>query len=163
MKTFIKENWFKLLIVGALIFIVFVRDSRGSIENPFKDSYTSVVPLSSDIIVCRFDYVADFFESENNQDLSTAKIDYKIGKQKNPITLTFANLSGQNPSMKGNAGEVPLTILKNNDEMMLLAEESAFGDLFLYTIFKKQKVATWQKSYLLINSPYAMVSMGYCN
>lgn len=163
MKTFVKENWFKLVVVIALVIIISMKSGGGQLENPFKNSLTSDAPLSSDIIVCRFDVVSDFIKSENNDGTSVSKIKYGTEKQKNPIPLTFANLSGTNPTMKGNAGEVPIIILRNDNEVLLLAEQSTFGDMFLYTIFKKQKVATWQKSYLLIGSPYAMVSMGYCN
>lgn len=165
-KNWIKENWFKVLL--ALLFLIFVftkNIGKNYLENPFKDSYTFLNPLSEDIFVCRFDVVSDFFKDEKgvNSEGSNSKIEFKVQKQKTPVQLTFSNLSGLNPIMKGNGGNAPITVLKNDDEIMLLAETNVFGDMFLYTIFKKQKIATWQKSYLLIDSPYAMLSMGYCN
>lgn len=161
MKNFIKENWFKIAIMLALFFFIFFyKNQSGYIDNPFKNSYTSNNTLSSDIIICRFDIVSDFIKSGDD---TTSRIKYQTAKQKDPIPLTFSNLSGENPVMKGNGGESPLTVLRNDDDILLLAEQSLLGDMFLYTIFKKQKVATWQKSYDLIGSPYALISMGYCN
>jgi hypothetical protein len=162
--NWIKENWFKVLLILTILLFVFIKDSGiNYLKNPFKDSYTYSNPLSEDIFVCRFDVISDFFKDESSIDSESSKIRFKVEKQKSPIQLTFANLSGANPIMKGNGGDAPITVLKNDNEMMLLVETNAFGDMFLYTIFKKQKVATWQKSYLLLDSPYAMVSMGYCN
>jgi len=163
MKNWIKENGIKILLIGVFVFaIFFYKGQTGQINNPYQNLLTSNDPLSSELIVCQFDTTASFSREGNDQDVSESKIEYSIDKQSEPVVLTFANLSSS-PIMKGNGGEVPLTIVKNTDELMLLAEQSFFGDTFFYTIFKKEKTAVWQKAYLLVDTPFALVSMGYCN
>lgn len=141
-----------ILVVG--VFLV-AKNLGGTINNWSSDS--SDGQLSQDLISCRFDVVSDFTQE------GTGKIKYQTNKQENPIPIIFANLSGENPVMKGNGGDAPLTILKNDDETMILLEQTLFGDSFFYTIFKKHKIAVWQKAYVLLDSPFALVSMGYCN
>lgn len=158
MKKHLKDNWFKVVIILAFIVLVFFgfKKGEGSVSNPFKNSLTANDPLSSEIIVCRFDVVSDFVK-RNDEDIK-----YETQKSSEPINLTFAGLSGPSPMMKGNSSEVPILILKNTDDLMIIMEESGFGDVFFYTIFKKEKVAVWQKAYKLIDHPYAHVAMGYC-
>lgn len=159
MKTFLKILVI-LLLTGEAVYLT---KSGGTINNPFKNSLMAHEPLSSEVISCRFDVISNFSVDGLEIDTPATKIKYSTDKQKEPITLTFANLSSKNPIMKGNASEVPLLVLKSTEDTVILAETSGFGDVFFYTIFPKSKVAVWQKAYNLINNPYALVSMGYCN
>jgi len=59
-------------------------------------------------------------------------------------------------------GDTPIMMLKNDEESIVLGEQNSFGDIFTYTIFKKEKVAVWYKTYKMMDVPYGMLSMGYC-
>lgn len=161
----LKKNWFLVAFVALVIFWISNSNESqaGAVTNPFKNLITAHDPLTPALVVCRFDVVADFHQNADTDGISDEEIEYEVVKQKEPAVLTFANLSTDHPVMKGNAGEVPLILVENNQDTILLAEKNAVGDAFFYTIFKKKKIAVWQKAYLLINHPFALVSMGYCN
>jgi hypothetical protein len=129
-------------------------------SRPFDDYAQE---LGKEVISCEFNVISDFYY-ENKKDPFEAegKKIYYGSESEDPITLTFAGLTTDKPVLKGNNGEAQLTVLKNDDVSIVLAEVNAFEEVFLYTIFKEDKVATWQKSLNLIKTPYAMQSMGYC-
>jgi len=119
--------------------------------------------LSEDIINCEFKTISDFVYKNGKEITSDKdrKVYYNTSEGK-PNLITFAGLSTKEPKIKGNMGDSPLTILKNDTETVVLVEQNAFGDMFTYTIFKKEKVAVWHKAYTLVATPYALLSMGYC-
>ncbi len=120
-------------------------------------------PLSEDMINCEFKVISNFFY-ENKDEISNAdrKVYYKTTEESKPILVTFAGLSTKQPKIKGNLGDAPLTMIKNDTESIVLAEQNAFSEMFVYTIFKQERVATWYKAYKLVSTPYGMISMGYC-
>lgn len=163
---------YKFIGLLVLITITGAGCSFQELKNSKSESNSTVAsfknyddsPLSNDLINCEFRVLSDF--TYKNKDDAFAETDkkvfYQTTDQEKPILLTFAGLSGENPKMKGNNGDSELIKVKDDNETIVLIERSAFGDLFLYTIFKKEKVAVWNKTYKLINTPYAHVSMGYC-
>ncbi len=120
--------------------------------------------LSEDIINCEFDVTSDFIYKNAKEPTSeeNRKVYYETSDSKTPNLITFAGLSTKEPKIKGNQGDAPLIMLKNDAESIVLVEQNSFGDMFTYTIFKQDKVAVWHKAYKLVTAPYALLSMGYC-
>ena len=120
-------------------------------------------PLNEDIINCEFRIISSFLY-ENKYEISNTgrKIYYETIEDGNPRLITFTGLSTEQPKMKGNLDDGPLIMIKNDEESVILVEQNVFGEMFIYTIFKQEKVAIWYKAYKLMNDPYGMISMGYC-
>jgi len=120
--------------------------------------------LSEDIISCEFDITSIFIYKNKSNAFSeeNRKVYYETLNNKSLILVTFAGLSTKNAKIKGNNGDSPITILKNDEASIILVEQNDVGDMFTYTIFKKEKIAVWNKTYKLIGMPYALTSMGYC-
>jgi len=120
--------------------------------------------LSEEIINCEFKVISSFIYQNKDDAWSeeNRKVYYETADESKPNLITFAGLSSKQPRIKGNAGDSPLVMLKNDNETIVLVEENAFGDMFTYTIFKQEKVAVWHKAYKLITAPYGLVSMGHC-
>lgn len=120
-------------------------------------------PLGEDIINCEFKATSTYIYQNKQNPLSNEnrKVYYSTTEEK-PTLVTFAGLSTKAPMIKGNNGDGPLTKIKDDSETIVLLEQNSMGDFFTYTIFKKEKVATWYKAYPMINSPFGMLSMGYC-
>lgn len=128
------------------------------ISSPFEQY--SADPLGQSVINCEFKVISDFMVDPSD-DFGTTKIRYQ-SKSSEPINITFSGLNTLNPVMKGNGGEDPLIFLDETNTQVTFASSNAFGDMFIYKIYKDKKVATWYKSYELFGKPYAMLSMGYC-
>ncbi|MEI6326804.1 MAG: hypothetical protein WCO78_01645 [Candidatus Roizmanbacteria bacterium] len=153
-----------LVIVLGVVYLVRKPQLLASDNNSIA-SYSAEYsqPLSEDIINCEFKIVSDFSftskgEATGNQN---SKIYYGT-KENKPMLITFASLTSDKPKIKGNNGDGPVSILNNDDETITIAEKNDLGDTFIYTIFKKEKVATWYKGYKLLTTPFGMLSMGYC-
>lgn len=155
-----------ILVVGVAGYFLFFKDQKSFTggKQATTPSFTDYgQPLSEDMINCEFKVISHFFY-ENKDEVSDKdrKVYYETSEESKPILITFAGLSTKEPKMKGNLGDTPLTMLKNDAESIVLAEQNAFGEMFVYTIFKKERVATWYKAYKLVATPYGMISMGYC-
>lgn len=80
-----------------------------------------------------------------------------------PLVLMFANLDDDFPVLKGNVAEVPLRRLSESDDGVLyLAEQTPYGHLFYYTIYREQKMATYSKDFLLNGEPQSFKMTGAC-
>jgi hypothetical protein len=160
----IKKICFIFLILLGIIIIKYFSEKENFIPvlSSFKTNHAQ--SLDNDIVNCEFEVISNFFY-ENREDFSSKqnrKIYYETNKESKPSVITFINLNTKSPQMKGNLGSGKLVVLKNDKETIVLAEQNTFGDIFTYTIFKKEKIAVWQKTYKLISNPYSMNSMGYC-
>jgi hypothetical protein len=122
------------------------------------------LPLSDDVINCEFKVTSNFvFENKiDTSDRANRKVYYNTSEEKTPNLISFSGLSTETPRMKGNFGDEPLVILNNTPESITLATQNAFGEIFIYNIFKEERVATWYKSYKLADLPFSLLSMGYC-
>ncbi|OHA99653.1 MAG: hypothetical protein A3G47_00470 [Candidatus Zambryskibacteria bacterium RIFCSPLOWO2_12_FULL_39_45] len=147
------------LIVGGYFY--FKTSGEQATTASFQDNGQK---LSEDIINCEFDVVSSFDYKNQKDALSeeNRKVYYETSDSKTPNLITFAGLSTKEPKIKGNDGDSPVIMLKNDAESVVLVEQNAFGDMFTYTIFKQEKVAVWHKAYKLVATPYALLSMGYC-
>lgn len=162
----------RVVVLLIFVFIVisgyfyFFRNEGSFIDNTKETtaSFTDMgQPLSEDIINCEFKVISSFVYQNKKETLSdkNRKINY-ITTDEKPNLITFAGLSSKEPKLKGNMGDSPLTEIKNDNETIVLIEKNGIGDIFVYTIFKKEKVATWYKSYKMLIAPFGMLSMGYC-
>lgn len=157
MKT-IKEYKNLIILLIFVVMIVFVNSKlSNSSELELSLSIDSFAELSEDVVSCDFKLFSNFsFVDDGN----LIKLD--TDNQKESTNIIFSGLSTENPVMKGNVGEDPLIFLSENDNEINLASSNTFGDMFFYKIYKKEKVATWYKSYDMFGKPYALLSMGSC-
>lgn len=93
------------------------------------------------------------------------KISFNSDSQDQDVTIAFLDLDTKTPKVKGNNGQANLIKVIDSENNFTLIEEEpiTFGTVNVYTIFKKERVATWTKQYELITIPYASLSMGYCD
>lgn len=167
LKTFFTGAVLLIVIVLAGIYFYFYR-MQYSVVSSSKTSIPTFqengLKLGDDIINCEFRTVSDYVYNNEKDPLSDEdrKVHYSTSDSKTPNLITFAGLSTEEPKIKGNNGDSPLAVIKNDDDSLVLIEKNAFGDMFVYTIFKQEKVAVWHKAYKLIKEPYALLSMGYC-
>jgi len=158
---------FIILVIAVVGYFYFSKDQKSFTggKQATTPSFTDYgQPLSEDMINCEFKVISSFVYGNKKDTLSeeNRKVYYETSEESKPNLITFAGLSTEEPKMKGNLGDTPLAVLKNDAESIVLAEQNAFGEMFVYTIFKKERVATWYKAYKLVATPYGMISMGYC-
>ncbi|MDO8557274.1 MAG: hypothetical protein Q7R98_02310 [Candidatus Jorgensenbacteria bacterium] len=152
-------------VIGGYLYLSTSQNSKTGGEQATTASFQdNGQKLSEDIINCEFDVVSDFVYKNQKDAWSkeNKKVYYETSSSKTPNLLTFAGLSTREPKIKGNNGDNPVTILKNDTDSIVLVEQNVLGDMFTYTIFKQEKVAVWNKTYKLLVAPYALLSMGYC-
>lgn len=160
-----------LILVFCVIIYSYVTSNQNRTNNSSEQSTTASFtdyeqPLGKDIINCEFKVTSAFTYKNDKDSLSenNRKVYYKtsVAPEDKKSLITFAGLSTKEPKIKGNFGDSPLSILKNDSETIVMAEQSLMGDTFIYTVFKKERVATWYKSYKMLVVPFGMLSMGYC-
>ena len=147
-----------LIIVGILFFTKKNTDTRSMIPKPSFNNISET--LGESVINCQFNVVSDY--SFNANEGESNKIEYGAVKQNIPVEMIFSSLNTESPVLKANNGEDPLKVISNTESEITLASSNLFGDVFIYKIYKKQKVATWYKSYDMFGNPFALLSMGYC-
>lgn len=146
-----------ILIIGNLFFGYYFYANRNLSEDNKLNSYSSL----DNSATCYFNKTASssYYGFQNNIEFTNFK------DQKSPNVITITGLNTTNPTAKGNNGEEALIKIFNDDSTVLLASSEALnqGKLFSYSISKKSKVASWVKQYdILPGSPFALLSMGYC-
>ncbi len=152
---------FVILIICSIYFFSSQKNTsnnkESTISSPSFNNFSEVLGVS--VINCEFKVFSKFtFSSLNKDEL----IKYGTSNQKQPVSIVFSGLDTKTPIMKGNNGEDPLLILPGTENEINLASFNSNGDMFMYKIYKKQKLATWYKSYDMFGSPYTVLSMGYC-
>ncbi len=154
-----------VLLVGGYFYFSKNQSSKTGGEQATTASFQdNGQKLSEDIINCEFKITSDFVYKNQKDAWSdeNRKVYYETSDSETPNLITFAGLSTKEPKIKGNQGDSPVIMLKNDTDSIVLVEQNAFGDMFTYTIFKQEKVAVWHKAYKLVKAPYALLSMGYC-
>lgn len=95
----------------------------------------------------------------------TKKIIYESSEDSKPNIVAFVDLDKESPKLTANGGQGELLKVIDNDEMVTMIEKSPLqigANTIVYTVYKKEAVATWTKQYSLLTIPYAHVAMGYC-
>ena len=109
----------------------------------------------SDSVVCTFKIsaVTDFEEDHINGEVN---IDSK------PTTLTFVDIDTNTPAMVGNLGDkAPLTKIDNGTTVYLI-EQTGFGNLNIFTLFRDKNIMIMSKQYDMFGKPFGMIMMGDC-
>jgi len=73
--------------------------------------------------------------------------------------FTIVESSGE-WALVGNAGQNPLTVLRQDSELVQLLEQPPLGGTNIYTLYPENKVVTYSKQYLLFGSPLLVVGIG---
>ena len=111
---------------------------------PYSDSVVCVLKVSA---------VTDFEEDRINGEVN---IDEK------PTTLTFVDLNSENPSIVGSSGDKAHLTKIDNASSIYLIEQTDFGNLNIFTLFRDKNVMTMSKQYDMIGKPFGMIMMGDC-
>lgn len=150
-----------IFVIGCIYFIInqkVIKNKEYTIPNPSFNKFSE--ELGTSVINCEFKVFSKF--SFNIYSEKEKLIKYGTNNQDESVNIIFSGLDTETPVMKGNNGEDPILILPGTENEINLATFNSFGDMFVYKIYKKEKVATWYKSYNMLGSPYTVVTMGYC-
>lgn len=136
-----------------------------SYTRPKSNGYNVPITLSATCYFQRFSSVK-YKDPENSFAASdTKKIIYESSEDSKPNIVAFVDLDKESPKLTANGGQGELLKVIDNDEMVAMVEKSPLqigANTIVYTIYKKEAVATWTKQYSLLTIPYAHVAMGYC-
>lgn len=133
-------------------------DKEQTTEPSFKNY---VLELGKSVINCEFK-VTSTFSFKNTDGSDQSKVHYRSGEESSSVNIIFSGLDTTSPIMKTNNGEDPLMIISNDDQQITMGTTNMSQDLFIYKVYKDSKIATWYKSYDLLGTPFALLSMGYC-
>jgi hypothetical protein len=81
-----------------------------------------------------------------------------------PDEIVFAGLDSTTPTMKGNAGESRLTVVRREAATVWLMEQPPLGGVNVYTIFRDSKRVIGTKQYhaAILDVVFALSSIGQC-
>ena len=151
----------KILLPTFVLAVVFLVGCaiNPSVSNkktvPLDENWTESQPPYSDSAVCtlKISAVTDFEDNHINGAIS---IDDK------PMTLTFVDINTDNPAMVGNFGDKSPLIKIDNGSTVYLIEETGFGNLNIFTLFRDKNIMIMSKQYDLLGKPFGMLMMGDC-
>ena len=92
------------------------------------------------------------------QDRDTKKL--VASSEGNTGTIILAGLDTDSPTLRANAGEGKLQVLRRTENVIWLLEPPS-DSVNLWTYFKKEKVIIQSKQYSL-NGPFALLEIGSC-
>lgn len=130
-------------------------------------TFLNNLPLTQSA-TCYFESVTSTtFENPDDPfaDIEKRLITFSNEKQSKPNIVAFVDLDTPNPKLTANQGQGELLKIVDTPEIVTLIEKAPVttGDnVIVYTIYKTDGVATWTKQYKLLTTPYALLSMGYC-
>jgi hypothetical protein len=81
-----------------------------------------------------------------------------------PTEIVFAGLDSPTPTMKGNAGESRLTVVRREAATVWLMEQPPIGGVNVYTLFRdtKRVIGTKQYHAEMIDVVFALTWIGRC-
>ena len=164
MKNFIKENWFKLLLVIlVLVVIVIFMSPLNKTTNETKKIFSSENVSSASSITCT--YPQTLSASYNSGEIS-----HTLPKpETNPMIFTFSELN--NPKIgqlsyidsTQSITNVSLVKLIEDKEKIVYAEGSGEQYLTIHTIYRQIGVSTYTKNVNLLGMiPVVTSAMGSC-
>jgi hypothetical protein len=89
------------------------------------------------------------------------KLQAESSVDKNPTTLTFADLNTESPFIIGNYGDRQTLVKIDNGSTLYLLEETPFGNLNVFTLFRDSNVMILSKQYSLVG-PFGLLMIGDC-
>jgi len=132
---------------------------------PKANSYNIPITQSATCYFQRFSSVQFKDPNDSFAKDETKKIIYNSSEDSKPNIIAFVDLDTENPKLTANGGQGELVKIIDNDAMVAMIEKSPLqigANTIVYTIYKKEGIATWTKQYMLLTTPYAHVAMGYC-
>lgn len=146
------------MIVLTMIFLTgctnnFLINNKKTVS--LDEHWQEAQPPYSGSVVCtlKISAVTDF---EKNHLKGEINIDNK------PTTLTFVDIDTNTPSIVGNLGDkAPLTKITNGATVYLI-EQTGFGNINLFTLFRDTNIMIMSKQYNLLGKPFGMIMMGDC-
>lgn len=123
---------------------------------PTGTQWNTSNPLG-ETVVCEFagEVVAALPKGERAFQLSATRSDQ-------PLRTVFTGVGTRHPRTKGNGGEAPLRVMAATPTMLVLVEDTAFGNQVVYTLLRDKKVAFMSKAYDLLGMPFGTLSIGTC-
>lgn len=148
-----------------------IEQSAESTESDYiyerPSNFLNSLPITQSA-TCYFGTVSSTtFENKDDPfaDIDARRIIFNTEEQSKPTVVAFVDLDTPTPKLTANMGQAELVKIVDTSEIVTLIEKAPIvtGDnVIVYTIHKNEGVATWTKQYKLITTPYALVSMGYC-
>ncbi|MDO8739945.1 MAG: hypothetical protein Q7J54_00030 [Candidatus Woesearchaeota archaeon] len=163
MNEFIKQNWFKVLLVLLLgIFIVLSITQNSNNTNETKKSFLENDIFSATQITCTYPQVLNTHYLNN-------EISHNIPKpETNPLIFTFSKLDdpkvGQLSYIDSTQSitNVPIIKLREDEEKIIYIDGNGENYLSVHTIYKKVGVSIYTKSVSLLGIPSGTLAMGSC-
>lgn len=154
----LQKNKKIILIIIILIFVGVITNYIFTSENNTKSIQPDIhwresVPPYSNNIVCslKLSAVTDF----NDDRLSVgANID------KNPTALTFVDIDTNTPSIIGNLGDREHLAKIENGDTVYLIEETDFGNINIFTLFRDKNIMIMTKQYDFSGIPFGLLMIG---
>lgn len=149
------QLWFAFLVIlfasWCSLWTIFNNSKKVWLNSDWR---ISSKPYSSSV-VCELKVSATNVFREGNI-ISETNIEEK------PMRLTFVDIDSENPSIIGNLWDKsPLTKI-DNWKIIYLIENTAFGNMNIFTLFRDKNIMILSKQYDLLWTPFWMVMMGDC-
>ncbi|MCK5122705.1 MAG: hypothetical protein KAQ87_00940 [Candidatus Pacebacteria bacterium] len=109
----------------------------------------------SDSVVCTLKISA-------TTDFEKDHISGEINIDEKSTTLTFVDIDTDVPSIVGNLGDEVSLIKIDNGSTVYLIEETGFGNINVFTLFRDKNIMIMSKQYDLLGKPFGMIMMGDC-
>jgi hypothetical protein len=168
MKKFIKENWFKIIIIVILCLFSALYSANGikrqtsGKDIEVKKSFTSNDISLATQITCTYPRILN--TSYNNGEIS-----HMLPKpETNAMIFTFSELNNPKAGKLSyidatrTITNVELIKLIDNENKLVYVEGTGENYLTVHTIYKKSGVATFAKNVEIFWIPSASLAMGSC-
>ena len=95
-------------------------------------------------------------------DFEEDRISGEVNIDEKPTTLTFVDIDTDTPSIVGNLGDKTSLLKIDNGSTIYFIEETGFGNINIFTLFRDKNIMTMSKQYNLLGKPFGMIMMGDC-
>ena len=111
-------------------------------------------PAWDAILTCRMD-------EETGFTIEKGRVTHKRSAY-GPNEIVFAGLDSSRPTMKGNAGESQLAVIRREADTVWLIEQPPIGGINVYTLFRDAKRVIGSKQYRadMLGVVFALMSIG---
>lgn len=122
--------------------------------------FASTAALGDKIVTCDFRVTA--FAQLNDQDAPMVE----ATANDEPLLISFADLSSDEPLLRGNMGDSALQKMRDDGDTIVLAEVTAAGYVNVYAITRSTRVAVYSKAYVMNGirgpRPLGLTAVGRC-
>jgi hypothetical protein len=160
MKHFVKENWFKILLIVFVIGMLVLLNSNKEYE--IKMEFIGSDLSTATQITCTYSQVL-------NVKYNNSLISHNIPESEmNPIIFTFSELQDPEVSKMSyvdstrTISTLPVVKLLENDEKIIYADGTGENYFSIHTIYKEHGVSTYTKNVNIFGIPSGTLAMGSC-